>query len=453
MTATGETLSVEDGADAGLPRGPQLFRVLTSDRPLLPPSRHELRGVDEVALGRGDEAGARREGRRLILTIPDPRMSGIHARLARQRAHWIVEDLGSKNGVLVNGTRAERAVVVDRDRIELGTTQLILRESLPCRGYADAGAARWHELETLLPPLAALFDQLDAVARSEAAVLLSGPTGAGKELVARAVHAASGRPGRFVPVNCGALPAGLVEGELFGHRRGAFSGADRDHDGLVAASHGGTLFLDEIGDLPPPAQATLLRVVQEREVRAVGATTASPIDLRVVAASHRDLEAMVATGEFRDDLLARLSGFVAVLPPLRERREDLGLVIAALLRRIAGDRAEAAGIELRAARALLAHDWPRNVRELESCLRRGWTLGDGLVRAADLPSEMDNARVDPAVDDALSEPDRELRDRLLGLLAQHRGNISAVARDLGKVRGQIHRWLDRFGIDARRFRG
>src|SRR5207302_1217977 len=189
-----------------------------------------------------------------------------------------------------------------------------------------------------------------------------GETGTGKEVIARAIHAASRRPGAFVAVNCGALAPNLVESELFGHKKGAFSGATEDHNGLVRAADKGTLLLDEIGDLPVPTQAALLRVLQQREVLPLGTTKPMPVDLRVVAASHRDLEAEVGAGRFREDLWSRLAGYTAQLPALRDRREDLGLLVAALLARLVQTRPIRFTSE--AGLALVQYDWPRNVREL-----------------------------------------------------------------------------------------
>jgi DNA-binding NtrC family response regulator len=280
--------------------------------------------------------------------------------------------------------------------------------------------------------------------------MIRGETGTGKEILARAVHGLSRRPGEFVAINCGGLTDTLIESELFGHKKGAFSGATDDTLGLVRAAHGGTLLLDEIGDLPPASQSAFLRVLQEREVIAVGSTRPVPVDLRVVSATHRDLEDLVARGRFRADLLARVSGFRLDLPPLRERREDLGLLVAHLLERITGEEdAGGATFTEAAARALFRHDWPHNVRELEK------VLAAAVVLAAGQP--IDVAHLGPAVAEAPAAPapgeeDEQLRARLVELLTQHEGNISAVARAMGKARMQIHRWMRRFGIGPDEFR-
>jgi transcriptional regulator with GAF, ATPase, and Fis domain len=283
-------------------------------------------------------------------------------------------------------------------------------------------------------------------------MLVEGESGTGKEVIARAIHTRSGRPGAFVPVNCGALPENLVESELFGYKKGAFSGAQADHPGLVKSADGGTLFLDEIGDLPSSSQAALLRVLQEREVMPVGGTRAVPIDLRVVAATHRDLDDMVADQSFRHDLFARLAGFRIQVPPLAERRGDLGLLIGALYTRIFA--ADHPGFDIDAARLLLRYPWPLNVRELEQALATAQVLaGTQLVRAEHLPDTVRSGRPPGAPRPViLSELDQKVRDQVVAALREHQGNVSAVARALDKDRKQIQRWIKRFGLDPSTYR-
>ncbi|WP_437754858.1 sigma 54-interacting transcriptional regulator [Sorangium sp. So ce1389] len=402
------TLSVSRGPEVpdGDRRGPFLFLVLESHRPLAPPVRIALDDLDEVTIGRGAARKlepARDAGvRRLDLRLDDPWLSSRHARVVRLLGRWVVEDSGSKNGSLVNGVPQRHAGLADGDLIELGRTFFIFRAALPYPPGAPPlfEAAPAVEaapgLTSLLPALLDLFEQLAVVARSAIPVLLQGETGTGKEVMARAVHALSGRPGELVAVNCGALPRELVEGELFGHRKGAFSGATEDRPGLVRSADRGTLFLDEIGDLPAPAQAALLRVLQEQEVRPVGATRPVRVDLRVVAATHRPLKRLAALGEFRADLLARLSGYVVELPPLRERREDLGLLLGALLGRAAGDalhpRAVRVALHPRAARGMLMYGWPANVRELAQCVTTAVVLAQrGTIEPTHLPEAVARA--------------------------------------------------------------
>jgi DNA-binding NtrC family response regulator len=243
-----------------------------------------------------------------------------------------------------------------------------------------------------------------------------------------------------------------VESELFGHVRGAFTGADASHDGLIRSAHRGTLFLDEIGDLELGAQAALLRVLQEREVRPVGGTRSVGVDVRLLSATHRDLDALIAAGGFRDDLLARLSGYRIRLPPLRERREDIGLIVASLLHRAAADGGGSIRFEPAAAVRLFRHDWPLNVRELQNVLTAASVLArDGVIAEEHLsrslrepPSAANGAEAAP-----LSTEGSLQREALVQLFRRHRGNVSAVAREMGKARTQIQRWIKRYGLNPR----
>jgi DNA-binding NtrC family response regulator len=439
-----------------------LFVVLECDRPLSGSSRHCLRAVGEVILGRGEERAAVRDGNRLALTIPSQWLSNEHARLRHQGEQWVLEDLGSRNGTSVNGQSVAHVALADGDVIEAGRTLLVFREALhapPAEPVdIDTRTTQFAHpgLGTLVPGIASEMEALASIAASPLPVLLRGETGTGKELLARAVHALSGRAGAFVPVNCGAIPGELVESHLFGHTKGAFSGAVRQETGFVQAAHGGTLFLDEIGDLPAASQAALLRVLQESEVVPVGSTRAVRIDLRVVAATHQPLESLIARNVFRTDLLARLDGFTFRLHPLRERREDLGLLVANLLQAASG-ASRVPTLATAVGRALLRYSWPLNIRELGHCLSRACALarGGGSIELSHLPAPVRDAldanidgpaSTDPEADDA------RLRAQLEALLVEHRGNIARVARALGKARMQVHRWLKRFEIDPERYR-
>ncbi len=452
---------------AAVPARAYLFVVLHGDRPLAGSSRHDLGELDLVIVGRGAERVARRgwDGprRRLDLSFPGSTVSSVHARLERGEAGWTVADEHSKNGTFVNGERVARAALRDGDLLEIGSTLLVYRAALPSssrEGLAAALdldsaalAALTPGLATLLPRVAEQLAALERIARLPIPVLLLGESGTGKEVLARAVHTLSGRPGVFVGVNCGGIAATLLESQLFGHVKGAFTGAARDESGFIRAADRGTLFLDEIGDLPPTAQAALLRVLQEREVVPVGGSRPVKVDLRVVAATHRPLDKMAGEGAFRADLLARLAGYRHVLPPLRARREDFGLILGDLLQ-----RAEIPGAgELRfgaaAGRRLFAYDWPLNIRELQQCLSVAAALAPrGVIEAEHLPISS-GAMPRPAVVDSDLDDPETLRKTLVALLEQHRGNITYVARDLGKARMQIHRWMQRFDLDPAAFRG
>ena len=305
-----------------------------------------------------------------------------------------------------------------------------------------------------MPELEEGHSALSRVARNGAVpILLLGPTGSGKEVVAREVHAQSKRTGAFIPVNCGALPTSLVEGLLFGHVKGAFSGAARDELGFVRSADGGTLFLDEIGDLPATSQAALLRVLQEHEVIPIGATRAVKVDVRVVAATHRPLEALSDSGGFRSDLLARLKGYSHRLPALHERMGDFGVILADVLAQVAGERAGRLAFTPEAARALLAYGWPLNIRELHQAMASAVALAaDDVIDAAHLPAELFALPAPVSAPVAAPSADAVLRDRIVGLLHQHRGNVTAVARELGKAPAQIHRWMHRLAIDPDTYR-
>jgi len=336
--------------------------------------------------------------------------------------------------------------------LALRSENLRLREELSGRFRGLIGDA---------PPMRELFRVLRRAAPTDATVLVTGESGTGKELVARAIHVESRRAkGPFVALNCSALPGELVESELFGAVRGAFTGADRDRAGLFAAAVGGTLFLDEIGELALPAQAKLLRVLEERQVTRLGATTPVRVDVRVVAATNRPLEAMVAAGAFREDLLYRLRVITLHLPPLRERREDIPAIAVHFLADFA-ERYGRSGLGLgdSARRPLLAYDWPGNVRELRNTLERAVVLAEGdRIEAADLPPAITGSAaplgpVAAAVAElsfadarrrALDDFDRTF---LRAALERHGGNVSATARDLGLHRQSLQKLLKRLGVE------
>jgi DNA-binding NtrC family response regulator len=294
--------------------------------------------------------------------------------------------------------------------------------------------------------------------KSSIPILLLGESGTGKEVLARATHAVSERRGAFVPVNCGGVPDALVESQFFGHARGAFSGAVRDEPGFVRASDGGTLFLDEVGDLPRASQAALLRVLEEGEVLAVGGARAAKVDLRLVSATNQAIDPLGASG-FRRDLYARLGGYVHRIPPLRQRREDIGLVVADVLRELAPERASELRVTPDLGRALFTYSWPLNVRELRHALAAALVFAtDGVIELAHVPPEVAGA-VDrtaapssASLDDATPPVEVRLRSDLVAALTAARGNVTEVARAMGRTRMQIHRWMRRFGVDPEDYR-
>jgi DNA-binding NtrC family response regulator len=445
-----------------VPTRPYLFVVLHCERPLAGSSRHDLADLDGVIIGRGGERTAERapagDRRQLALRFPGNTVSSRHARLERVAASWVLIDDGSKNGTFVNGERIAQAALRDGDLVEIGSTLLVFRAALPPATDerldldTTALATTSPGLVTLIPQLAEPLASLARIAPLPIPILLLGESGSGKEVLAHAVHTLSGRPGAFVAVNCGGIPATLLESQLFGHVKGAFTGAARAELGFVRTADHGTLFLDEIGDLPATAQAALLRVLQEREVVPVGDARPVKVDLRVVAATHRPLDKMTTTGEFRADLLARLAGYRHVLAPLRARREDLGILVGDLLRRAELPATGDLRLTAAAGRRLFAHAWPLNIRELQQRLTVAAALAPrGVIDADHLSITPDDETTAEDVVDATVDP-ATLRETLVASLAHHRGNISHVARDLGKARMQIHRWMKRFGLDPHSFR-
>ncbi len=299
------------------------------------------------------------------------------------------------------------------------------------------------------PQMRALARTIANLGHNESHVLIHGESGTGKELVARALHASSPRASRvFVPVDCGALPESIIESELFGHERGAFTGAT-GAQGLFRMADGGTLFLDEIGEIPPPVQAKLLRALQEKEVRPVGSGTAQPVDLRVVTATHRDLEQMVREGTFRSDLFYRLDVIRVDIPPLRERREDIPLLAQHFVAKYARPGLPIEGIEEDALERLCEQDWPGNVRELENVIESALALAPGpRLRVVDLPRERPShsagvAAPGPRLPLSLAAYERAALERAL---SEVRGDAVAAARLLGVGRSTFYRKLARHGI-------
>ncbi len=293
----------------------------------------------------------------------------------------------------------------------------------------------------------------EQVAPTESTVLILGESGTGKEVLARYIHELSERSeGPFFSINCGALPESLLESELFGHVKGSFTGAVRDKQGLFAAARGGSFFLDEIAEMQPSTQVKLLRVLQEREALPVGATEPIPVDVRVIAATNRDLDEEIRRGGFRPDLYYRLNVITLHLPPLRERREDIPLLADGFLQRIAQQRDEPAKHLTDAAlEVLMAYDWPGNVRELENALEHAIILSrGGEVDLAALPERVTQRRAQPLISDRLPEnPTLEIIERayITWVLQAEGGNKSKAAEVLGIDPSTLYRKLARY--DAR----
>jgi transcriptional regulator with GAF, ATPase, and Fis domain len=411
------------------------------------------------------------------VVVPEQAVSRQHARIAYDQGRWILRDLGSRNGTMLDG-----AYVSGEVELEQGHE---IRVGDACFKFVADGADRYAAFHIDGRPLGerraryvtelvggcqmdSIAADLERVAPTLLSCVILGESGTGKEIAARELHRVSGRRGSMQAVNCAAIPHALLESELFGYRRGAFSGADRDKPGLVKLADGGTLFLDEIGDMPLEAQAKLLRVLQSREVFPLGATAPERIDVRLVCATHRDLRQLVSDGKFRGDLFARISEHCVVLPPLRDRKEDIYRLARLFCERYAKrDLSLAFSFVV----ALLHHDWPFNVRELESCIKRAVALADGdVIDVGQLPDSIASRMRDYGVH---PPPAPELRPsappntppiersasravpsepELRALLARHGGNVAAVGRELGKERMQVHRWMKRYGVSVEEYR-
>jgi DNA-binding NtrC family response regulator len=425
---------------------PHLVLLFSGERGIVTPSPVRLAAGEWIA-GRDVPAD---EGFRLV---GDQLCSRRHASFTVDSggARVRLVDLDSRNGCFVNGKQVSEQFLVDGDLVRLGDSFFLLR-------YAEAEGTDV-ALPGLLgsaPVVQKLRTTIAQIGPADATVLLLGESGTGKEVAANALHLASGRSGPFVAVNCTAIPESLAESQLFGHKAGAFTGAQRAHDGFFRAADGGTLFLDEIGDLSLNMQPKLLRALEEKKVVPVGETRPVGFDVRVIAATNQDIEAGVADKSFRGDLYARLAQLTLVLPPLRRRREDILTLLSTHL----GSHAPPIAPDL--VEALLVYPWPHNIRELIAVATELRVRGAGMdelvpelvtarlgggrvLDASPLPTEDSETMVE-AKKPIPSQADLE------GLLALHRGNLSHVARAVGRSRMQVYRWLEKYGIDASAYR-
>jgi DNA-binding NtrC family response regulator len=421
-------------------------------------------------------------GRSIIceLALTDRSVSGSHAEIEAIESGYVVRDLGSTNGCYLGEVRLREAVVPLGTRIRMGTSTLQFE---PADGTVDVPLSqqdRFYELVGRSVAMRQIFAQLEKVAPSDLTVLVTGETGTGKELVARAIHHASRRAkGPLVVQDCSAMPLNLVESTLFGHERGAFTGASDRHIGSFEQANGGTLFLDEVGELPIEQQAKLLRVLEQREIRRVGGEKTIPVDVRVVAATNRDLRVMVSQGQFREDLYYRLGVVTVELPPLRARREDIPLIATAMLAQFCARQPELGPREFAkdTLERLGSLPFAGNVRELRNLVERAASLADGVeITIADLmPAAV--TRTPPAgvpalstkaaesvlaaqqagvVSDELTQmPFKNAKARVLesfepaylrAMLARYDGNITRAANAAGLTRYHLRELCKRYGL-------
>jgi DNA-binding NtrC family response regulator len=393
--------------------------------------------------------------------LPGNDISRRHAFLRKGSSGVEIVDLGSRNGVFVNGRRVSASPLRQGDVVRLGGWLGIVVETPgACREIAPGllGGAM----------LQAALASLQRAAASDLPIILEGETGTGKEVVARSIHAWSGRAGQLVAVNCAALPEALAEGELFGYRRGAFTGAEKPSPGFFRSADGGTLLLDEVTDLPLALQAKLLRVLEERKVQPLGEPRPIPIDVRVIVAGQQSLMEAARRGQFRPDLLARLDGVTVHLPPLRSRREDVPQLFSHFLMELGQGRTPA--VECDFVERLCLHDWPFNVRELVLLVRRLMVLhgGEATWRAAQLPERIGDLAQAPASQAQFSgETARPLADptgaadkgavavelpSLVTALRASAGNVARAAAMLGITRQRAYRLMEGKDVDLEALR-
>jgi DNA-binding NtrC family response regulator len=384
------------------------------------------------------------------LRLTDRTVSRVHATFSSESEGVRLRDLGSTNGTFIDGVRVKDGFVAAGNLVRLGDTTLRAEPLAEPVAVELSTRDRLGRLVGGSPAMRRVYAMIERVAPTMTTVLVQGETGTGKELVARAIHDLSRRQGRFLALDCGAIPETLVESELFGHARGSFSGAVADRAGVFEEASGGTLFFDEVGELTAPMQRKLLRALESREIRRVGESRERAVDVRVVAATHRPLEIATNEGLFREDLYFRLAVVTIELPPLRARREDIPVIAQAFLERLTGGT-ETIGPELTA--ALVGRSWNGNVRELRNYLESRWALSasSGGRAAATTASPPSSAEDWVKVELPFKEAQAHVLERfenayLRALLARSGGNVSHAARVGGVSRRFLQRRMIELGL-------
>jgi DNA-binding NtrC family response regulator len=458
-----QALSTRDPAPSASPAERMLGVLCLLGSGAEPPPSPRLTVVDRhFVIGRDDPALSP-EG----WAVPDETVSRRHAVIEAEGGGWVLHDLGSRNGTLVDHAlvKGGRAALADGALLGIGAHLALFRSMSEeqLRAVTADQERPLGPLPTASPALASTVRRLRALAPTDSSLLLSGETGTGKEVYARAVHALSGRSGPFVPVNCASLQRDLLESELFGYKRGSHSQATADHPGIVSMAEGGTLFLDEIGEMPQDLQARLLRFLQDRTYYGLGWLHARRADVRVIAATQEPRQSL------RADVLGRFGAEPFLLPPLRSRAEDVGPLSHHFLAAVALSGAPRR-FERQAFLALCRRPWPRNVRELQAVVTESVVVAAGRgasqVALRDLPGQLGGrlpedgsspeALVDPA--EQARTPSRRkprpppTREQFVRLLKDSGGDVPTVARTLDRHREQIWRWCKSFGIDPQDFR-
>jgi transcriptional regulator with GAF, ATPase, and Fis domain len=407
-------------------------------RPSDPEVELNLQSDEEIVVGRDEDCTVRLVG---------PDISRRHATIRRMDSNYVVTDLESRNGTFINGCRNSSFRIGLNDVVRFGAHVALVTDRAGPTIEIGPGLIAG-------PHLRAEIDPVMLAASSDLPVILEGETGTGKEVVARAIHAWSGRSGPFVAVNCAALPESLAEGELFGYRRGAFTGAERASPGFFRSADGGTLLLDEVSDLPLAIQAKLLRVLEQREVQPLGEAQPARVDVRVIVATQEPLLDVVHQKRFRQDLLARLDGITVHLPPLRKRLQDVLALLSRVLGQLSSDRSPSFDAEF--VERLCLYDWPFNVREVVLLAKRLWVLHgkEACLGARHLPSRIANGRDQPADDKAeLASPTAASRGEpvefpaLIAALRASHGNVAQAAAMLSITRQRAYRLMRGQAVD------
>jgi transcriptional regulator with GAF, ATPase, and Fis domain len=441
-------------------------RVLELSRCALVILSGDERGREQIIEGDVLRIGKSRENQ---LVLADETVSRAHCEIVRERKGYLLRDLGSTNGTLLDGAEIKEAWLKPGAVITVGKVELKVRPFSERIEILPSDASRYGEVVGRSVAMRSIFGLLERLGPTDATVLIGGETGTGKDVLARSIHAQSPRKDRpFLVVDCGAVVGSLIESELFGHEKGAFTGAAGSRQGAFELADGGTLFLDEIGELPLDLQPKLLRALETRSFRRVGGNRTQSVDIRVIAASKRNLKMEVERGKFREDLYFRLAVVPIELPPLRERREDLPALVDALLARVGAAEAGGAPFEVAEAtlEALAGHDWPGNIRELRNVLERAAylaraagadeiTLGmmpfAGGLRAGPTVAPPEDAL--PAFDEQKSYRETKSeweamfeRRYVSWLLERADGNISAAARAADMDRKYLHKLVSKHGL-------
>jgi transcriptional regulator with GAF, ATPase, and Fis domain len=408
--------------------------------------------------------------------ISDETVSRYHCRIYQEGNAYVLQDLGSTNGTFIDKVRIKEAYLRPGATVALGKTRLQFQPIDEEVHIRPSEADRYGDIIGGNVKMRELFGILEKIAPTDTTVVVEGETGTGKEVVAQTIHGASHRSeAPFVVFDCSAVPANLIESELFGHEKGSFTGAIMARPGLFEMAHGGTIFLDELGELSLELQPKLLRVLETREVRRVGGTRPMKVDVRVIAATNRRLEEEVRAGRFREDLYYRLSVVRLFLPPLRERREDIPVLAQHFLRtgrfnRDPEGNHRVSGLARDAMEALRTYDWPGNVRELLNVVERACSFAEGnTIQLEDLPAHLTDSehmqRLEQLRPQLLAPGDavdqlgtfKEAkekwvasfeRDYIRNLLEQHEGNISHAARDADIDRKYFRKLMRKYGIDG-----